>query len=192
VTLLVDGPTSTLLSWVFERMLRHPAMLARLREEVSAGDEDTYLDAVIKETMRLCPGAPIVVRKLLAPMELGGYTIPAGTTVAPCVHLVHRREDVYPRPGEFIPERFLDKPAGTYTWIPVRGRCAPLSSGELRSGADEAGDPYGPARDGPASGQATLGTPGQKRDRLRTTQARARDRHATGHARLGRYPQRRH
>jgi hypothetical protein len=43
---------------------------------VSAGEEDTYLDAVVKETMRLCPGAPIVVRKLLAPMELGGYTIP--------------------------------------------------------------------------------------------------------------------
>ncbi|HTA96918.1 MAG TPA: cytochrome P450 [Solirubrobacteraceae bacterium] len=134
VTLLVDGPTSTLLSWVFERMLRHPAMLARLREEVSAGDEDTYLDAVIKETMRLCPGAPIVVRKLLAPMELGGYTIPAGTTVAPCVHLVHRREDIYPRPGEFIPERFLDKPAGTYTWIPFGGgvrRCLAASYAQV-------------------------------------------------------------
>jgi cytochrome P450 len=134
VTLLVDGPTSTLLSWVFERILRHPARLARLREEVIDGKEDTYLDATIKETMRLCPGAPIVVRLLLEPMSLGGYTIPAGTTVAPCVHLVHRREDIYPHPSEFIPERFLHKPAGTYTWIPFGGgvrRCLAASYAQV-------------------------------------------------------------
>lgn len=134
VTLLTDGPTSTLLSWVFERILRHPDKLARLREEVLSGEDDSYLDAVVKETMRLCPGAPIVVRKLLEPMRLGGYEIPAGTTVAPCVHLVHRREDVYPNPREFEPERFLDKPAGTYTWIPFGGgvrRCIAASYAQL-------------------------------------------------------------
>ncbi len=143
VTLLTDGPTSSLLSWAFERLLRHPDKLARLRAEIDAsheqgpadgrrqrpaanghgqaGEKDAYLDAVAKETMRLCPAAPIVVRKLLAPMELGGYTIPAGTTVAPCVHLVHRRPDIYPRPLSFTPERFLERPAGTYTWIPFGG-----------------------------------------------------------------------
>jgi cytochrome P450 len=121
VTLLTDGPTSSLLSWSFERLLRHPEKYARLRAEVDAGDEDPYLDAVMKETMRLCPAAPIVVRKLLAPMELGGYEIPAGTTVAPCVHLVHRRPEIYPDPLAFRPERFLEQPAGTYTWIPFGG-----------------------------------------------------------------------
>ncbi|HXQ01077.1 MAG TPA: cytochrome P450 [Solirubrobacteraceae bacterium] len=121
VTLLTDGPTSSLLSWAFERLLRHPDQCARLRAEVEAGEDDSYLDAVAKETMRLCPAAPIVVRKLLEPMELGGYTIPAGTTVAPCVHLVHRRADVYPEPLRFRPERFLERPAGTYTWIPFGG-----------------------------------------------------------------------
>jgi cytochrome P450 len=122
VTLLTDGPTSSLISWAFERILRHPAQYARLRAEVDAEDaEGPYLDAVAKETMRLCPAAPIVVRKLLEPMELGGYTIPAGTTVAPCVHLVHRRPDVYPYPLSFRPERFLERPAGTYTWIPFGG-----------------------------------------------------------------------
>jgi cytochrome P450 family 135 len=134
VTLLTDGPTSTLLSWVFERILRHPDKLTRLREEVIAGEQDAYLDAVVKETMRLCPGAPIVVRKLLEPMELGGYTIPAGTTVAPCVHLVHQREDVYPQPREFLPERFLEHPAGTYTWIPFGGgvrRCIAASYAQV-------------------------------------------------------------
>ncbi len=90
VTLLTDGPTSSLLSWAFERILRHPRVYARLRAEVDSGEEDVYLDAVVKEVMRLCPAAPIVVRRLLEPMQLGGHTLPAGKTVAPCVHLVHR------------------------------------------------------------------------------------------------------
>jgi cytochrome P450 len=134
VTLLTDGPTSSLLSWSFERILRHPDKLARLRTELDAGEDDTYLDAIVKETLRLCPAAPIVVRKLLAPMELGGYTLSAGTTVAPCVHLVHRREDVYPEPLSFRPERFLERPAGTYTWIPFGGgvrRCLAASYAQL-------------------------------------------------------------
>jgi cytochrome P450 len=134
VTLLTDGPTSSLLSWAFERILRHPDAYARLRAEIEAGEDDVYLDAVVKETMRLCPAAPIVVRKLLAPMELGGYTIPAGTTVAPCVHLVHRRKEIYPEPLRFLPERFLERPAGTYTWIPFGGgvrRCLAASYAQL-------------------------------------------------------------
>jgi cytochrome P450 family 135 len=126
VTLLTDGPTSSLLSWSFERIVRHPDKLARLRAEIDAeGTDGPYLDAVVKETMRLCPAAPIVVRKLLEPMELGGYAIPAGTTVAPCVHLVHRRADIYPDPLRFRPERFLEATAenliNTYTWIPFGG-----------------------------------------------------------------------
>jgi cytochrome P450 len=122
VTLLTDGPTSSLISWAFERILRHPEQYARLRAEVDAeGADGAYLDAVAKETMRLCPAAPIVVRRLLEPMRLGGYTIAAGTTVAPCVHLVHRRPDIYPEPLRFRPERFLERPAGTYTWIPFGG-----------------------------------------------------------------------
>jgi cytochrome P450 len=130
VTLLLDGPTSTSLAWVFERLLRHPGELARLREEVDRGEQDVYLDAVVKETLRLCPPVPIVVRKLLAPMRLGGCTVPAGAMVAPCVHLVHRRADIYPHPRRFEPERFIERPAGTYTWIPFGGgvrRCLAAS-----------------------------------------------------------------
>ena len=121
VTLLTDGPTSSLLSWAFERLLRHPGAYSQLRAEADASEDDSYLDAVVKETLRLCPAAPIVVRKLLASMELGGYEIRAGTTVAPCVHLVHRNPKIYPEPLAFRPERFLERPAGTYTWIPFGG-----------------------------------------------------------------------
>jgi cytochrome P450 family 135 len=134
VTMLSDGPTATSLAWVFERLLRHPDKLARLREEVLAGEDDAYLDAVVKETLRLCPAVPVVMRRLLEPMRLGGYTIPAGTIVAPCVYLMHRRPDVYPQPRAFRPERFLEGSAGTYTWIPFGGgtrRCVAASFAPL-------------------------------------------------------------
>jgi cytochrome P450 len=121
VTMLSDGPTATSLAWVFERLLRHPQKLARLREEVLRGERDEYLDACVKETLRLCPAVPLVMRRLIEPMRLGAYTIPADTIVAPCVYLTHRRADIYPEPLEFRPERFLDSDAGTYTWIPFGG-----------------------------------------------------------------------
>jgi cytochrome P450 len=134
MTLLTDGPTSSSLAWVFERLLRHPEKLERLQREVLAGEEDTYMDAVVKETLRLCPPVPVVVRRLLEPMELGGYELPAGTTVAPCVYLIHRNEEIYPNPRHFLPERFLERAPGTYTWIPFGGgtrRCLAASYAEL-------------------------------------------------------------
>ena len=74
-----------------------------------------------KETLRLRPVVPAVLRMLKAPFEVGGYTLPAGVAVQPNILLMHTREDVYPDPFAFRPERFLEKPAGTYTWIPFGG-----------------------------------------------------------------------
>ncbi|HXA54917.1 MAG TPA: cytochrome P450 [Solirubrobacteraceae bacterium] len=118
ITLLSDGPTATSLSWAFERLLRHPEKLARLRAEVEAGADESYADAVVKETLRLAPAVPLVMRGLVEPMRLGGHQIPAGTIVAPCIYLVHHRDDIYPRPFSFTPERFLGKTPDNYTWIP--------------------------------------------------------------------------
>ena len=133
VTLLSDGPTSSTLAWTFERLLRHPDKVERLREDVLGGD-GSYLDAVVKETLRLRPPVPVVVRNLLEPMRLGGHDLPAGTTVAPCIHLIHRDERHYPEADRFLPERFLGKQPGTYTWIPFGGgvrRCLAASYAEM-------------------------------------------------------------
>ena len=130
MTLILDGPTSSSLAWAFERLMRNPRKLERLRAEIATGTEEAYLDAVVRETLRLRPAVPVVVRRLLAPMELGGHLVPAGATVAPCIYLMHHREDLYPEPDSFLPERFLEQPAGTYTWIPFGGgvrRCAAAS-----------------------------------------------------------------
>jgi cytochrome P450 len=122
MTLLVAGheTTATALSWAIELLARHPEELARLEGDVAAGN-DEYLDAVIKETLRLRPVIALVLRKLVEPMEIGGRLLPAGVSVAPSIYLVHRRPDVYPEPERFRPERFLEQPAGTYTWIPFGG-----------------------------------------------------------------------
>jgi len=126
VTLLVAGheTTANALAWAAERLCRHPEKLQRLSDEVAAGD-GAYLDAVVQETLRLRPVISIVLRKLVEPMQIGGRVLPAGVSIVPSIHLVHRRADVYPRPDEFLPERFLEseggKAPGTYTWIPFGG-----------------------------------------------------------------------
>ena len=131
MTLLVAGheTTATGLAWALERLVRHPEMLERLRE-----DGEEYADAVVKETLRLRPPISLVLRKLTEPMEIGGRSLPAGVIVAPCIYLMHRRADVYPEPLRFRPERFLEGQGGTYTWIPFGGgvrRCLGASFAQL-------------------------------------------------------------
>jgi cytochrome P450 family 135 len=122
MTLLVAGheTTATGLSWAIELLARHPEELDRLTSDVEGGD-GSYVDAVIKETLRLRPVIALVLRKLVEPMEIGGRLLPAGVSVAPSIYLVHRRPDIYPEPERFRPERFIEQPPGTYTWIPFGG-----------------------------------------------------------------------
>jgi cytochrome P450 len=122
MTLLVAGheTTATGLAWALERIVRHPAVLERLVEEERAG-EDAYLDATIKETLRLRPVVPAVARRLQEPMRFGEWNLPAGVHIAPSIYLLHRRPDLYPEPEAFRPERFLDRTPGTYEWIPFGG-----------------------------------------------------------------------
>jgi cytochrome P450 len=122
LTLLVAGheTTATSLAWAVERLCRHPQKLERLEAEAETGSEE-YLTATIQETLRLRPVIPIVIRRLTEPVEIAGYELPAGVAVTPSVYMVHRNPSVYPDPDEFRPERFLESPPGTYTWIPFGG-----------------------------------------------------------------------
>jgi cytochrome P450 len=120
VTLLVAGheTTATGLAWAFERIVRHPGAL----EQLAAGDSEPYADAVVHETLRLRPPIPIVARRVVGePFQLGDRAIPVGTIIAPCIYLVHRRPDLYPDPYAFRPERFLERPPETYSWLPFGG-----------------------------------------------------------------------
>jgi cytochrome P450 family 135 len=120
MTLLVAGheTTATALAWTMERVVRHPRVLERLNDDPDDGD---YVDAVVKESLRLRPILPIVARRLQEPMEVAGHLIPAGANLGPCIWLMHRRPDIYPEPESFRPERFLEQGPGTYTWIPFGG-----------------------------------------------------------------------
>lgn len=122
VTILAAGheTTATGLAWALERLLRTPSAYAALRDSVAAG-EDAYLDATIKETLRARPVLVDVGRKLTAPLEIGGYELAAGTFLMAGIAALHYREDLFPQPQEFRPERFLGSKVDTYAWIPFGG-----------------------------------------------------------------------
>ncbi|HET9593831.1 MAG TPA: cytochrome P450 [Solirubrobacterales bacterium] len=122
MTLLLAGheTTATALAWTFDLLLRHPAALGRLREELAAGEED-YLRATISESLRLRPVIPLAGRRLTEELTVDGFTMPAGTDVTPAIWLTHTRPDIYPEPFAFKPERFLEEGPDTYAWIPFGG-----------------------------------------------------------------------
>ncbi|NLT07728.1 MAG: cytochrome P450 [Solirubrobacterales bacterium] len=169
MTLLVAGheTTATALGWALERLVRHPEALARVAEEAPAGG-GPYTDAAIQETLRLRPVIPVVARHVKEPFQLGEHLIPVGATITPSILLVHRREDIYPDPAAFRPERFLERPPGTYTWIPFGGgvrRCigASFALFEMRAvlstlleRATVAVDPGDPRREGTRRRAITL------------------------------------
>lgn len=123
--------TATALAWAFERLLSNPSVLARLTQEVDdAGGKDAspdklaalpYLDATIKEVLRLRPVIPMVGRVLKKDYTIGGYDLPAGSTVAACIYLAQRNPDVFPDPDAFKPERFLEGQPDPTTWLPFGG-----------------------------------------------------------------------
>jgi cytochrome P450 family 135 len=122
VTLLLAGheTTATALSWALYELGRDTELMARARAAALAGDSD-YIEAVLKESMRLHPVIPMVARHLMAPATIGGYDLPRGTNVGPSILVGHAREDNYPDPAAFRPERFLEGEVATNTWIPFGG-----------------------------------------------------------------------
>jgi cytochrome P450 len=123
LTLLVAGheTTATTLAWAFERLGRERRVLDRLVEEVP-GEDDAYLTATIQETLRTRPVLPNAAPRLVVkPIEVGGWSYPTGCSLVANGYLIHHDPEIYPDPFAFRPERFLEEPPGTYTWIPFGG-----------------------------------------------------------------------
>ncbi|WP_312856471.1 cytochrome P450 [Nocardioides pelophilus] len=130
VTLLLAGheTTASALSWALYELGRDPELLARCQRAADAGDAAglAWLEAVLKESMRLHPIIPMVVRTLMKPARVGGFDLPAGTTVGPSIVMSHQLPANFPDPDRFLPERFLPDLSGTeapslHVWIPFGG-----------------------------------------------------------------------
>ncbi|MFD4522982.1 cytochrome P450 [Streptomyces sp. NPDC058470] len=123
MTLLVAGheTTAVALAWLFERLLRHPDVLARVREGIDQ-PKDAYRTAVFKEALRVRPVIHNVARRLTEPIELGGYRLPAGVAVLPSVGAVQSDPRLWGADaGEFRPERWLEGTPPQNAWIPFGG-----------------------------------------------------------------------
>jgi cytochrome P450 family 135 len=140
LTLVLAGheTTANSLAWAWERLVRNPPAQERLVEAVRSDEGGAEaIETTITETMRSRPVVPIVGRRVKLPWRLGDYGVPADSPVLISILLIHHREDLYPEPFEFRPERWDDRKPGTYEWLPFGGgirRClgAALAMAEQR------------------------------------------------------------
>ena len=134
ITILIAGhdTTALALAWALAEIVPRPEVVDRLADELrrvtGGGPPEAehlpaleYLDGAIRESLRLRPVVPFVVRKTVQPFAAGGREYPAGVVLCPCSYLVHRREDLYPEPDRFRPERFLERKFGPHEWFPFGG-----------------------------------------------------------------------
>jgi cytochrome P450 len=143
VTLLLAGheTTATALSWTVVRMLQHPEVYARVTDELHDAladgqpiggrlDSLLYLDATIREALRLNPVIPDIGRKVTWPIRISGWDLPIEAIVVPSIDLTHRNPAVWPEPEKFKPERFLERRPTPYEFFPFGGgirRCIGMS-----------------------------------------------------------------
>jgi cytochrome P450 len=123
MTLLTAGheTTSTGLCWAFERLTRVPRAMDRLCSELRGNGGEAYLDAVVRETLRLRPVVYDVARMLVEPLEIGGYDVPAGTYIAPGIAAIQTDPSIWRDPSSFLPERFSDERPNMRAWLPFGG-----------------------------------------------------------------------
>lgn len=126
VTMLLAGheTTATSVCWVLYHLFNNESVFAKLLGQLREHnwDEETpYLDAVIRESLRLSPVVPLVVRYLNQSVALGDMNLPKGVIVAPCIYLVHHEEELYADACRFKPERMLDTKLPAYQYFPFGG-----------------------------------------------------------------------
>lgn len=134
VTILAAGHDTTALSlaWALEQILPRADVVTRIEAELSSVCGGAlprpehmpaleYLDAVIRESLRVRSILPFVVRVLKDQFTVGGVTYPKGVVLCPAIHLLHQRADLYPNPRAFRPERFLERKFAPHEWNPFGG-----------------------------------------------------------------------
>ncbi len=133
MTLLFAGheTTATALAWALYWIQYLPQVKEKLLQELDTLDENAdpsviaklpYLNAVCSETLRIYPvGLFTFARIVKEPIKIMGYEFPPGTVLSPCIYLTHHREDLYPQPNQFKPERFLERQYSPYEFFPFGG-----------------------------------------------------------------------
>ena len=123
LTLLAAGheTTASTLGWAFERISRHPQVLAKLVAETET-DDNSYRQAAIFEIQRNRTVIDFAGRHVAAPIyELGDYRLPQGFSIIISLGQLHADPDVYPEPDRFDPQRFIDEKPNTFSWVPFGG-----------------------------------------------------------------------
>lgn len=133
MTLLIAGHETTAISlaWALYWIHHLPQVREKLLEELDTlGDNPDpsaivrlpYLNAVCQETLRIYPVAMLALNRLVkSPLQIAGYEFEPGTLLVPCIYLTHHREDLYPEPKQFKPERFLERQFSPYEYLPFGG-----------------------------------------------------------------------
>jgi cytochrome P450 len=133
-TILIAGheTTALALAWALAEIVPRPEVVDRIGDELRRvtgggppeGDQLPaleYLDGSIRESLRLRPVVPFVTRKTVQPFAVAGQEYSPGIVLCPCSCLVHRRDELYPDPDQFRPERFLERKFGPHEWFPFGG-----------------------------------------------------------------------
>ncbi len=122
ITLMLAGheTTATTLAWVADLLAHHPSVQEKVRAEAGTGTTE-YTEAVINETLRLRPAAPITGRMTAGEYQLGDYTLAPGTRIVLLLDAINRDPGTYPEPDEFRPDRFVGARPNPYTWVPFGG-----------------------------------------------------------------------
>jgi len=124
MSMIVAGHETTTgeLTWAFQLLAHHPDVQDRLIEEIDSGESDEYLTATVHETLRHKPVFLFAIpRKVVHPVEIGGWAYHPGVHLAACTYLMHHNPELYPQPHRFCPERFIGQTQHARTWLPWGG-----------------------------------------------------------------------